>query len=369
MNPSSNFREDRVNKAFVLCVALVLGLVGASRAENSVGKKARGTKTKVASDKAPLRLVKTILLPNIEGDFDHFGIDLKGNRLFLTAEDHHSVEVFNLKSNTRVHSIGGLGEPHNVRYLPDRNKLVVVDGGAGEVKFLKGDSYKPIDSAKLLEGADSAVFDPGSGYLYVAAGGKDAHLDYSNLSITDTNEDKHLGDIRIESPILEAMALEKLGPRMFVSDTAHSQVLVIDREKRAVVTKWPVTGTQNNVTIALDEPNHRLFLVTRTSPQFVVMDSENGKQIASLPAVTGADDMFFDAARKRIYVTAREGHIMVYEQKDPDTYSLLAKVPGSVGGKTSLFVPELNRLYVAVCKAGGSKKGSKVAKVETFEVQ
>jgi DNA-binding beta-propeller fold protein YncE len=369
MNPSLNFREDRVNKALVLVVALVFGLVGTSPSQNAVGKKAHGTKPKIAAGKAPLRLVKTILLPDIEGDFDHFGIDLKGNRLFLTAEDHQSVEVFNLKSNTRIHSIGGLDEPHNVRYLPDRNKLVVVDGGAGEVKFLKGDSYKPIDSAKLLEGADSAVFDPKSGYIYVAAGGKDAHLDYSNLSITDTNEDKHLADIRIESPILEAMALEKSGPRMFVSDTAHSQVLIIDREKRTVITKWPITGSQNNVTIALDEPNHRLFLVTRTPPQFVVMDSENGKQITSLPAVTGADDTFFDAARKRIYVTAREGHIMVYEQKDPDTYALLAKVPGSVGGKTSLFVPELNRLYVAVCKARGSKKGSKVAKIEIFEVQ
>ena len=358
-----------MNKAFVLFVALVCGLVGSSRAENFVAKKPHVTKAEAAEGKAPLRLVRTILLPNIEGDFDHFGIDLKGNRLFLTAEDHHSVEVFNLKSNTRVHSIGGLGEPHNVRYLSDSNKLLVVDGDGGEVKFLKGDSYKPIDSAKLLEGADSAVFDPKSGYLYVAAGGKDAHLNYSNLSITDTKEDKHLADIRIESPILEAMALEKSGPRMFVSDTAHSQVLVVDREKRAVVTKWPVTGAQNNVTVALDEPNHRLFLVTRTPPQFVVMDSENGKQITSLPAATGADDMFFDAARKRIYVTAREGHIMVYEQKNPDTYSLLAKVPGSVGGKTSLFIPELNRLYVAVCKAGGSKKGSKVAKVEIFEVQ
>src|SRR2546427_6452899 len=334
MNPSSNFQEDRVNKALVLFVALVFGLLGTGRAENSVGQKAHGTKAKVAAGKAPLRLVKTILLPNIEGDFDHFGIDLKGNRLFLTAEDHHSVEVFNLKSNTRIHSIGGLDEPHNVRYLPDPNKLVVVDGGAGEVKFLKGDSYKPIDSAKLLEGAQSHAFDPASGYLYVAAGGKDANLDYSNLSLTDTNGDKHLGDIRIESPILEAMVLEKSGPRMFVIDTAHSQVLIIDREKRAVVTKWSVTGSQNNVTIALDEPNHRLFLVTRTPPQFVVMDSENGKQITSLPAVTGADDMFFDAARKRIYVTAREGHIMVYEQKDPDTYSLLAKPPGAVSGTT-----------------------------------
>jgi len=369
MNPSSNFQEDCVNKAFVLFVALVFGLVGTCPAENSVGKKPHDTKAKIAAEKAPLRLVKTILLPNIEGDFDHFGIDLKGNRLFLTAEDHQSVEVFNLKSNTRIHSIGGFGEPHNVRYLPDSSKLLVVDGGAGDVKFLKGDSYKPIDSAKLLEGADSAVFDPGSGYLYVAAGGKDAHLDYSNLTITDTKEDKHLGDIRIESPILEAMALETSGPRMFVSDTAHSQVLVIDREKRAVITKWPVSGSEKNVTIALDEPNHRLFLVTRTPPQFVVMDSENGKQITSLPAVTGADDMFFDAARKRIYVSTREGHVMVYEQKDPDTYALLAKIPSSVGGQTSLFVPELNRLYVAVCKAGGSKKGSGVAKVQVFEVQ
>src|SRR5207245_3582030 len=179
----SNFWEDRWEQGLVLVVALVFGLASTGRAEKSVRKKAHSTKAKVAAGKAPLRLVKTILLPDIEGDFDHFGIDLKGNRLFLTAEDHQSVEVFDLKSNTRIHSIGGFGEPHNVRYLPDSNKLLVVDGGAGEVKFLKGDSYKSMDSAKLLEGADSAVFDPGSGYLYVASGGKDAHLDYSNLAI------------------------------------------------------------------------------------------------------------------------------------------------------------------------------------------
>src|SRR2546428_14159002 len=100
MNPSSNFREDRVNKAFVLCGTLVFGLVGASRAEKSVGKKPRGTKAKIASDKAPLRLVKTILLPDIEGDFDHFGIDLKWNRLFLTAEDHLRLAWFSPESIT-----------------------------------------------------------------------------------------------------------------------------------------------------------------------------------------------------------------------------------------------------------------------------
>src|SRR5256885_1486391 len=133
MDPSSNFWEDRVKKALVLFVALVFGLVSTGRAENSVRKKAHSTKAKVAAGKAPLRLVKTILLPDIEGDFDHFGIDLKGNRLFLTAEDHHSVEVFNLKSNTRIHSIGGFGAPNNVQDLSHCHKHVVVVGGGGQV--------------------------------------------------------------------------------------------------------------------------------------------------------------------------------------------------------------------------------------------
>src|SRR2546426_3494297 len=136
MNPSSNFWEDRVKKALVLFVALVFGLVSTGRAENSVRKKAHSTKAKVAAGKVPLRLVKTILLPDIEGDFDHFGIDLKGNRLFLTAEDHHSVEVFNLKSNTRIHSIGGLDEPQNPRKLSNRKKMVGGEGGGGAVKYL-----------------------------------------------------------------------------------------------------------------------------------------------------------------------------------------------------------------------------------------
>jgi DNA-binding beta-propeller fold protein YncE len=318
---------------------------------------------------APLRLVQTVALRDIEGDFDHFGVDLKGNRLFLTAEDHKSVEVFDLKTGKHIHSIGGFGEPHYVRYLADSNKLVVVDGGAGEVKFLRGDTYAPIDSAKLLHDADSSVFEPATGYLYTVNGGKDADLKYENISVTDTKSDKHLSDIRIESPQVEALALESSGPRMYVNDTARSQVLVIDREKRAIVATWPITAGQKNAPMALDENNHRLFVVTRTPPKLVVLDSTSGKQVAARPSVSGADDMFLDSARKRIYVSGREGLIMVYRQDGPDKYDLVAKVPSAPGGKTSIFVPELNRLYVAVCRAEGSKVGAKTASMKVFDVQ
>src|SRR6267154_910325 len=80
---------------------------------------------------APLVLVKSIDLPGINGDFDHFTVDVKGNRLFLAAEEHHTVEVFDLQTGATVHSIGGLDTPHSILYAADRNRIFVVDGGKG----------------------------------------------------------------------------------------------------------------------------------------------------------------------------------------------------------------------------------------------
>src|SRR5438105_1942784 len=350
----------------VIGLALAFALGGLASAQHTSPK---NSKDGPAARKAPLRLLHTTLLPGIDGDFDHFGVDLQGNRLFLTAEDHSSVEVFDLKGK-HIRSISGFKTPHYVRYLPDQNKLLVVDGGAGEIKFLKGDTYQPIDSVKVLLDADSSVFDSSANILYNVNGGKDAgNLPYSNISIIDAKQDNRLGDVRIESKTVEALGLEKSGKRLFANATANNQLVVIDRDKRTILSKWPISAGERNVPMALDEANRRLFVVTRTNPHFIVLDMESGNQVAALPAGEGTDDMFFDEQHKRIYASAREGIIFVYEQKDADHYELIAKVASAPGGKTSLFIPELNRYYVAVSRAEGKKQGAKVAKIQIFSVQ
>ena len=47
---------------------------------------------------APLRLIRTVLLPGVQGDFDHFTVDLEHNRLFVATEDHATLEVFDLRT-------------------------------------------------------------------------------------------------------------------------------------------------------------------------------------------------------------------------------------------------------------------------------
>src|SRR5713226_2848775 len=213
-----------------------------------------------------IKLVETYDLPaEVKGNFDHFGIDLKGRWLFATPEGYHAVVVFDLNSGKLVHKIDGIGKPHAVLYREDLNRIYVTDGDAGDLKIFDGKTYSLLSSVKLLEDADSIGYDPVTKYLYIDNGGGDVHQTYSMLSVVDTTADKKLADIKIDGETLEAMALESSSSKMYVNNRAKNQVSVVDREKRELVANWPVTLCKNNVAMALDETNHRLFVACRTS--------------------------------------------------------------------------------------------------------
>src|SRR6267154_476378 len=316
----------------------------------------------VQGQDAPLKLVQTIQLPaDLKGHFDHFEVDLKGNRLFATPEEYKSVLVFDLKTGKQIHKIGGIEKSHAVLYREDVNRIYVTDGEAGDVKIFDGTTYAPKGSVKLLEDADSIGFDASTKYLYIDNGGGDVHEKYSMLSVVDTTAGKKVADIKVDGDTLEAMALEKGSPKIYVNNKAKSQVDVIDREKREVTASWPVTKCKGPVAMAFDEVDHRVFVACRDG-NLVALDTETGKEVTSLPITKGVDEAVYDAASKRIY-TAADGSVDVYEETDPHNYRLLAKVPTGPLGRTAKLVPELSRYFVAVPQHGATN-----AEVLVFEV-
>src|SRR5215471_14187947 len=98
--------------------------------------------------------------------------------------------------------------------------------------------------------------------------------------------------------------------------------------------------------------NHRLLLTARKSPKLIVMDSVSGAVKASVPCVGMVDDIAYDAKLKRVYVSG-DAFVEVVKQDDADHYTSLGKVPGGFRAKTAIFVPELNRYYLAVPGHGG----------------
>src|SRR6202790_3754815 len=250
---------------------------------------------------APLKLVQALKLPpEVKGNFDHFAIDLKGGRLFATPEDYKAVVVFDLKIGKLMHTISGIERPHAVLYREDLDRLYVTDGEAGDVKIFDSTAYRLLSSVNLLEDADSIGYDPATKYLYIDNGGGDVHQPFSMLSVVDTTAGEKLADLKIDGETLEAMALEKSTSKMYVNNRSKNQVSVVDRQKRELVASWPVTLCKNNVAMALDETNHRLFVACRTG-QIAVLDTQTGKEVTSFPITKGVDDISYDAATTRVY--------------------------------------------------------------------
>jgi DNA-binding beta-propeller fold protein YncE len=312
---------------------------------------------------APLRLLKSLDLPGIDGDFDHFAADLKGNRLFLAAEEHHTVEVFDLQTGKSIHSITGLDTPHSIVYVPDVNRIFIVDGGkGGSCEVLDGTTYKPIKSIKLTEDADALVYDSGAHLLYVGNGGKEAGNEYSLITLIDTSKSEKVADVKLPSNNLEAMALQHGDDTLYVNMRDKNQVGLVNRKTHALKTTWQLTKVTHNTPMALDEPNHRLFVAGRKPGIFAVLDTTSGQEIATLPGADGVDDMAFDPTTRRIYIACAEGFVNVYHQIDANHYEVAGKVPTGNRGKIGLLVPELHRYFVST-----SRKGDTPAKLLIFE--
>jgi hypothetical protein len=302
--------------------------------------------------KQPLRLVQTIPLPNIKGRLDHMDVDLKGIRLFVAGLENGTFEVVDLKAGKWVRSIPGFKKAQGALFVPELNKLFLASGDDGMLRVFRGDTLDLLDSIHLEPGPNRVVYDPNSKLVYVGYGGKDAGKDYGEVGIIDAQNDKVIGDIKVVAHPSELL-LDKAGKSLFVFVSIASKIQVVDTSKREVLSTWPVTS-QRNGDGAFDESTSRLFIGTRTPAEMVLMDSKSGREVAHLPTPEGMDGVYFDAARKRVYVSGGRdlpvGFVYVYQQKDADHYETIGKIRTRGGAGTSFWSPELNRYYVAAPK-------------------
>ena len=317
-----------------------------------------------AQTAAPLKLATKYEMPAaVKGRFDHLGIDISGNRLFVVGEEAQQVLVFDMTTGRFIRAIK-VDHPHAVLYREDLGRLYITDEGKGVLNIYDGKTYELLKAVTLKVDTDSIGYDPATHYLYIDNGGDNAHETFTMLSVVDTTAGAKLADIKIDGDTLEAMALEKAGDRLFLNNPAKNEVELIDRKTNKLAASWPVKLGKSNATIALDESAHRLFVGCR-SGSIVVFDTQNGKELQALPVGKGVDDLMFDPTSKRIYATSGgTGQVDVYKETDPDHYESLGNVPSGPGAKTGLLVAQLARLFVAV-----PPRGATPGEVYVYQVQ
>jgi hypothetical protein len=288
----------------------------------------------------------TIELPSVKGRIDHFGVDAKRHRIFVAALGNDSVEVVDARAGKRERSLPGFGEPQGIVYVPAVDRVFVANGGGNRVDILDGASLARVKSVAGLDDADNVRYDAAANRVWVGYG-KGA------LRALDPATGESAGEIRLPGHP-ESFQLEARGSRIFVNVPNAREVTVVDRAKGAVTAHWTVAGASAHFPMALDEGGRRLFVGARKPALLLVYDIDSGKVVARQPIGEDTDDLYYDAARKRVYVVCGGGRIDVVRQNDPDHYALEGSQHTAPRARTGFFVADEATLYVAAPAAAGA---------------
>ncbi len=304
----------------------------------------------------PVRLIRTIPVPDIKGRIDHMASDPAGKRLFVAALGNNSVEVVDAGEEKNVKSIQGLKEPQGVLVIPEQNLLFVANGGDGVLNIYNADSLAPVKTIMFSGDADNIRYDRQAGRVYVVYG-------EGAIGIVDPKSLRQIGDIALPGHP-ESFQLETKGQRVFVNVPTAGKIVVLDRTKQSAIAEWPVEGSCSNFPMALDEKGKHLFVACRHPAKIIMFDADTGRQASAFPIAGDADDIYFDAVRKLLYVSCGAGVLQVFGQASDGAYSLAQEIPTGTRARTSLFNPKQSRLYVAV-----PRSGRKSAEIQVFSVQ
>jgi DNA-binding beta-propeller fold protein YncE len=296
---------------------------------------------------APLLQVQEIPLPNVGGRIDHFTFDGKRKRVIGAALGNNTVEVVDTFAGKDIHSITGAADPQGVVFVGEFNRLFVANGTDGKLRIYDGDSFSLLNTVDIGEDADNVRYDPAEKRVYVAYGNDEE----GGIAVIDAASSKRLEDAAKLDAHPESFQIATSKPVIYANIATKAKVVVINRNAHKV-TDWPLKAGKANYPMALDEADHRIFVVIRKPAQLIVLDSDSGATVASVPCVNDADDLYYDVGRKRVF--------------RGDTLELLDSIHLDVGPNRLVYEPHSKLVYVGY---GGKDAGKDYGEVGVIDAR
>ncbi len=292
-----------------------------------------------AAEPVFLELEAKIPLGDVKGRIDHFATDANRQRLFVAELGNNSVGVIDLKAQKVIRTIAGLKEPQGVGYVPSTDTLYVSNAGDGSVHLFEGADLSPGGRIELGDDADNIRVDMQAHRVFIGYGN-------GALAVIDPASRAKVADIPLKAHP-ESFELDGANGRIFVNVPDAGHIAVIDVALGRQAATWPVRDARANFPMAFDNETMRVLVAFRKPAKLMVFGGQDGNVAATLEICGDADDLFVDSKRHRLYVSCGEGVVDVFEQRGSG-YARAGRVPTVSGARTSLLVPEMDRLFVAV---------------------
>jgi DNA-binding beta-propeller fold protein YncE len=177
-------------------------------------------------------------------------------------------------------------------------------------------------------------------------------IGYGNgaLAVIDPATRRKIADIPLKGHP-ESFQLARASAQIFVNVPQKREIAVVDIASGKQTASWPLKN-RDNFPMAVDDENHHVVVAFRSPPGLGVFSARDGASVANVEACGDADDVFIDTKRYWAYVSCGSGFLDVFDTKGA-SYRRVAHIPTVSGARTALFVPELDRLLLAVRASAG----------------
>jgi len=285
-------------------------------------------------------LMKKITLGG-DGGWDCLSVDTQGRRLFISRSSH--VMVVDEDSGKVIGDIANTTGVHGIAVVSEVGKGYTSNGRDSSVTIFDLKTLKPLGQVKVGSNPDIIIYDPASKRVFTFNGGS------RDATAIDTKDGKVAGTIPLDGRPEFAVADES--GHIFVNLEDKNQVVSLDSRKLSIENRWPLAPGEEPTGIAMDRQHQRLFAACANN-LMVVMNSENGKVVASLPIGSGVDGIAFDADRSLAFSSNGDGTLSVIHEDSPDKFSVVDTVVTQKGARTMALDPITHRVFTVTAEFG-----------------
>ena len=298
------------------------------------------------------------------GGMDYLTVDSATHLLYVPRSTH--TLVIDAVSGKTLGDIPGQKVAHGVAVVPKLNRGFITDGGGeGSITVFDLKSNRVLGVIKALPDADGIIYDAGTDRILVSAG------DSNSLITFKPDIDPKSG--KIETPIQlggapEFLAADGAG-KVFVNLEDKSMVAVVDLNTRKVIARWPVSPGGSPVGLAIDRQNHTLLIGCRKPQMMIVMSTENGKVLSSLPIGAGVDAT--SVAGSEAFASCADGTLTVIGRSSDGKYAVVQTVKTGRGAKTMGLDTATQKIFLPTADFEDPQPGASgrpKAKPGTFKI-
>ena len=331
-----DFERPRQLVGVVLAI-LWLSVAGAAPATEAGAPTAK-------AQAVPMILEAKIPLGGIKGRIDHLAFDPTRSRLYVAELGNDSVAIIDLQARRVIRTVTGFDKPQGIAYEPSTDTVYVANGGDGSVRIFSAQDFEALGQIALGDDADNVRVDRSARRVYVGYGN-------GAVAVIDPATRTKVASIALRGHP-EGFQLDPATTGIYVNVPDAGEIAIVALGGHRQIASWPTEDLKANYPLALDTANARVVSIFRRPPRLEAFDLRSGRSMGGSEVCVDSDDVFLDPRRNRLYVICGEGFVDTFDASG-ERYTRVGRLTTSGGSRTGLFIPEMDRLLVAIRDANG----------------